>query len=89
MPKTDAELIGDAEDSLQVLHGLIDDAGNPEQKAALAAHHLTLNACLNRYNEVYAPSGEPVALRSGGNKPDGVDDDPGGDDEGEGDEGQP
>lgn len=69
MEKTDADLIHDAGSSLADLHAIIDAGTDTALKAALADHHTKLEACLTRYNEVYAP--EPVAVaRSGGGKPD-------------------
>lgn len=71
MPKTDQELIHDAEDTLQILHGVADNLGSAELNEALNSHHAALNACLNRYNAEYAPADGKVSLRSGGGKPDG------------------
>lgn len=68
---TDGELIHAAGGSLADLHAIIDGGTDTALKAVLSEHHTKLEACLVRYNEVYAPEGETVMVaRSGGGKPD-------------------
>ncbi len=68
---TDNDLIQASAVALAALHEHIDAGTDEVAKGLLAAKHTADAACLERYNEVYAPEGETVMVaRSGGGKPD-------------------